>query len=59
MNRMGTPKVQLPTKVASKEENHPMIEKKKVHGGTKTNHVVFPNQMSDGGFVVKASSLKS
>jgi hypothetical protein len=56
---MGTPKVQLPTKVASKEENHPMIEKKKVHGGTKTNHVVFPNQMSDGGFVVKASSLKS
>jgi hypothetical protein len=29
-NTKGKPKVQLPTKVAPKEENHPMLETKKV-----------------------------
>jgi hypothetical protein len=48
------PKVQLPTRVAPKEDNHPMLETKKWLYGTKKIHVCAMDGILEGGFVVSS-----
>ena len=56
-------KVELPTKVATKEENHPMWDSKEVtcldkKVSVKAYHILIADRMLEGSFLSKASSLK-